>query len=61
MDLYEEIAKVAYKLYERSGYVGGRDLDNWLEAERIVIARIAEVKKKSEKKAEAKPKRKKTK
>jgi hypothetical protein len=61
MDLYEEIAKMAYELYERSGYVGGRDLDNWLEAERIVMVRIAEGKKKSEKKAEAKPKRRKIK
>jgi hypothetical protein len=35
-DLYEEIFTVAHDLYERSGRVKGRDLDNWLEAERIV-------------------------
>jgi hypothetical protein len=36
VNLYEEIFTVAHDLYERSGRVGGRDLDNWLEAERIV-------------------------
>jgi hypothetical protein len=36
MNLYEEIFTVARDLYERSGRVKGRDLDNWLEAERIV-------------------------
>jgi hypothetical protein len=35
----EEIAKVAYELYEKSGRVPGRDTLNWLEAERIVLAR----------------------
>jgi hypothetical protein len=35
-NLYEEIFTVAHDLYERSGRVKGRDLDNWLEAERIV-------------------------
>jgi hypothetical protein len=50
MDLYEEIAKVAYELYEKSGYIDGRDLDNWLEAEGVVMARLAEEQKKSEKK-----------
>lgn len=49
MDLYEEIAKVAYEIYEKGGYIEGHDLDNWLEAERIVKARLAEEKKKSEK------------
>ena len=34
--LYAEIFTVAHDLYERSGRVKGRDLDNWLEAERIV-------------------------
>jgi len=34
--LYLEITTVAYDLYERSGRVEGRDIDNWLEAERIV-------------------------
>jgi len=36
INLYEEIFTVARDLYERNGRVKGRDLDNWLEAERIV-------------------------
>lgn len=36
MDLHEKIARVAYELYEKSGKIGGRDLENWIEAERIV-------------------------
>lgn len=38
MNLHEEIAKVAYDLYEARGCVHGWDLDDWLEAERIVLA-----------------------
>lgn len=41
MNLQEEIAKVAYELYLKRGCVHGRDLDDWLEAERIVLARHA--------------------
>ncbi len=36
MELHEKIAKLAYELYEKSGRVEGRDLYNWLEAERII-------------------------
>jgi hypothetical protein len=36
VNLYEEILTVAHNLYERSGRIKGRDLNNWLEAERIV-------------------------
>jgi hypothetical protein len=36
INLYEEIFTVARDLYERSGRIEGRDLDNWLEAEKIV-------------------------
>lgn len=56
MDLYEEIARVAYNIYLKSGYIEGRDLDNWLEAERIVMTRFAKGKK-SEKKTVAKKKK----
>jgi len=35
-NLYQKIFRVAYDIYERSGHVEGRDLDNWLEAEKIV-------------------------
>ncbi len=38
-DLYNEIAMVALELYEKSGRVEGRDLDNWLEAEQIARTR----------------------
>jgi len=37
--LEEEIRQVAYELYVKSGCIPGRDLDNWLEAERIVLAK----------------------
>jgi len=40
-NLYDEIAAVAYELYENSGRIGGRDLVNWSEAEKIVRARYA--------------------
>jgi hypothetical protein len=42
MKWYDEIAKLARELYEKSGRVEGRDLDNWLEAERIVMERYKE-------------------
>jgi len=37
--LEEEIRMVAYELYVKSGCIPGRDLDNWLEAERMVLAK----------------------
>lgn len=40
MSLHNEIAKVAYELYEKSGRIG-RDVENWLEAEKLVKARYA--------------------
>lgn len=42
MKWYDEIAKIARELYEKSGRMEGRDLDNWLEAERIVMERYRE-------------------
>ena len=39
MDLLDEIAKVAYELFEVRGRVDGWDLDDWLNAERIVLSR----------------------
>ena len=41
MNLHDEIAAVAYELYEARGCVAGRDFDDWLDAERIVLARHA--------------------
>lgn len=42
MKWYDEIARLARELYEKSGNIEGRDLDNWLEAERIVLERYKE-------------------
>jgi hypothetical protein len=42
MKWFDEIARVARELYEKSGKIEGRDLDNWLEAERIVMERYKE-------------------
>jgi hypothetical protein len=38
-NIYDEIAQVAHDLYEKSGKVQGRSVQNWLEAEKIVLAR----------------------
>ena len=35
----EEVARVAYELFERRGRKPGHDVEDWLEAERIVSAR----------------------
>jgi hypothetical protein len=40
-DIHQEIERVAYDLYEQSGRKEGRDLINWLAAERIVLGRLA--------------------
>jgi len=39
MNLHDEIERLAYEIYENNGRVGGRDLDNWLEAEHIISSR----------------------
>jgi len=41
MDLHDEIAAVAYELCKSRGFIPVRDLDDWLDAERIVLARHA--------------------
>ena len=38
-NINDEIAKVAHELYEKGGGVHGRDVQYWLEAEKIVLAR----------------------
>ena len=35
---HHRIAEKAYELYQCRGYYHGRDLDDWLEAERLVLA-----------------------
>src|SRR3972149_6107118 len=50
-----EIAKVAYDLWEKEGRIPGRDFENWLEAERIVMTRSAEKSQPKEKPKKATP------
>lgn len=38
-NINDEIAKVAYELFENSGRMYGCELENWLAAEKIVIER----------------------
>lgn len=40
--MWERIAQKAYELYERRGRQQGRALDDWLEAEAIVMEEIHE-------------------
>lgn len=39
-DLKEEIAIVAYEIYKQTG-IPGLEVENWLKAERIVLARLS--------------------
>ncbi|MFA5354077.1 MAG: DUF2934 domain-containing protein [Thermodesulfovibrionales bacterium] len=39
MKKHEEIQKLAYDLFEKSGKAHGRDMDHWLEAERLLSGR----------------------
>lgn len=39
--LYKETEKLAYEIHEKRGKVHGYDLDDWLEAERMVLERFA--------------------
>ncbi len=44
MDLNEfqqRVSKTAQELFEKSGHIPGRDMDNWLEAERIIKSETA--------------------
>ncbi|MGE5893734.1 MAG: DUF2934 domain-containing protein [bacterium] len=51
----DEIAQVAYDLYERRGRAQGYDLENWLQAEKMVMERHAkEIKKEAKKEPSAK-------
>ncbi|MER3423262.1 MAG: DUF2934 domain-containing protein [Nitrospiraceae bacterium] len=40
--MWERIARKAYELYEQRGRRDGRALDDWLEAEAIVMEEIHE-------------------
>jgi hypothetical protein len=39
MNLHDEIAQVAYELFEARTCIHGCDLDDWLNAERMVLGR----------------------
>ncbi len=52
MGIREEIVKVAYELYEKRGRADGHHVDDWLEAEKIVLARRAGKKEVGVKRAE---------
>ena len=39
MKRHKEIQRLAYELFEKGGRVHGREIDHWLEAERILRAR----------------------
>ena len=39
--LYDEIARVAHELYEKRGRIHGYHLEDWIEAEKIVMERHA--------------------
>jgi hypothetical protein len=38
-NIHDEIARVAYELYEKRGRAHGHELEDWSEAERIVMER----------------------
>ncbi len=42
-DLFDEIAHIAYELWERDGCIHGRDIEHWCAAEHIVISRVQPV------------------
>lgn len=50
MDLYDEIAKVAYELFEREGCMHGRHFEHWIQAEVIVKSRYEQQQEKAEEK-----------
>ncbi len=52
--LQDEIARIAYELYEKRGRGHGCHLDDWLEAERIVLSRHVKTSEASTKSPKAK-------
>lgn len=52
-DLFDEVARIAYELWERNGWIHGRDIEHWCEAEQIVISRIQPIEEEKPKKAKA--------
>jgi len=58
MNLHNEVEKMAYELYEKRGKAEGHDLDDWFEAERIIVA-LHRVEEKREAESSSPPKKKK--
>ena len=56
MDIHDEIELEARNIYEESGMIEGRDLENWFEAEKIVTARHAAEKEEAAVEEEPQPK-----
>lgn len=49
-DLFDEIARVAYELWEKTGCIHGRDIEHWCEAEQIVISHMIPIEEEKPKK-----------
>lgn len=60
MKRHDEVASVAKELYERSGKIEGRDLENWDKAERIIMARYSAEEETSDENSKVRTSRKKT-
>ena len=41
-EVRERIAKKVYELYEQRGWQDGQDIDDWLQAEEIVMRKVHE-------------------
>lgn len=52
-DLFDEIARIAYELWERDGCIHGRDIEHWCTAEHVVISQLVPVDEEKPKKAKA--------
>ncbi len=39
-EIRQRVEKKAYELYEQHGYINGNDLQDWLEAEQIVVREL---------------------
>lgn len=50
--IHNEIAKIAYELYEKEGSVNGNDLKDWFEAENIVMGKHEKHARETEKRVE---------
>lgn len=40
-NMRDEIASIAYSLYEKRGHVSGNDFADWIEAEKIVAKKYS--------------------